>query len=592
MYFSHFFKMAICCCFLLLQAGCSNPKTSEAELTTEFSQREARDPEAATGLTDQAQASAAQAMVSSANPYATKIGLKILKNGGSAFDAAVAIQAALTLVEPQSSGIGGGAFILYWDQQAQQLFAVDGRETAPQSATESLFFENGKVISWHQAVVGGRSVGVPGVLAALELGQHKWGKLKWQSLFEDAIQLSEHGFIVSPRLEQLIQRGLNPGLKKMPQASRYFYPNGQALKAGDVKKNPALAAQFKQIAKQGAEYFYQGELAHKIVKAVQQSPIAPGKLTLSDLQHYQAKLRQPVCGEYSSKQICGFGPPSSGGFTVLQILKLLAPYNLAQYSANEPQALHLFTQASKLAYADRNAYLADSDFVDVPVQSLLAADYVKQRSEFIDPNKDLGIAKAGQPNSLTAIESDSLTQPSTSHISIVDQWGNAVSMTTSIEMAFGSTVMVEGFLLNNQLTDFSFSPDKNGQKVANRVAANKRPRSSMAPTMVFENNELIGLVGSPGGSRIINYVAHTLIAKLDWNLSIQQAVNLAKITNLNGKTALEAGTNLTTQKLFFEKLGHKVEVRELNSGLHAIWKSAQGWQGAADPRREGLALGY
>lgn len=592
MYFSKCFKLASCVCILILNSACSNPKTTDAELAPQFTQREARDPEAATGLTEQKLATASQAMVSSANPYATKIGLKVLKSGGSAFDAAVAIQAVLTLVEPQSSGIGGGAFILYWDQKTQKLFAVDGRETAPQSATESLFFENGKKISWHEAVVGGRSVGVPGVLAALELGQKKWGKLNWQALFNDAIHLSKQGFIVSPRLEQLIQRGLNPGLKKMPQASQYFYPNGQPLKAGELKKNPALAAQFKQIAKQGAEYFYQGELAEKIVNAVQQSPIAPGQLTLSDLKRYQAKLRQPVCGEYKTSQICGFGPPSSGGFTVLQILKLLAPYDLAQYSANEPQALHLLTQASKLAYADRNAYLADNDFVDVPLNELLSSHYTQQRAQLIDKKKDMGIAKAGEPDNKKAILSDSLAQPSTSHISIVDQWGNAVSMTTSIEMAFGSTVMVEGFLLNNQLTDFSFSPYKNGELVANRVGPNKRPRSSMAPTMVFQQNELVGLLGSPGGSRIINYVAQTLIAKLDWNLSIQQAINLAKITNLNGKTSLESATNLSKQAAYFKNLGHKVEIRELNSGLHAIWKSDEGWQGAADPRREGLALGY
>ncbi|WAJ69622.1 gamma-glutamyltransferase [Catenovulum adriaticum] len=592
MYFFKFFKLASCFGILLLNSACSNPKVTDTQLAPEFTQREARDPEAATGLTEQKLVTASQAMVSSANPYATKVGLKVLKNGGSAFDAAVAIQAVLTLVEPQSSGIGGGAFILYWDQQTQKLFAVDGRETAPNSATESLFFENGKAISWHEAVVGGRSVGVPGVLAALELGQKKWGKLNWQALFDDAIHLSEQGFVVSPRLEQLIQRALNPGLKKMPQASQYFYPNGQGLKAGMLKKNPALAAQFKQIAKQGSQYFYQGELAEKIVNAVQQSPIAPGQLTLSDLKRYQAKLRQPICGEYKTSQICGFGPPSSGGFTVLQILKLLAPYDLAQYSANAPQALHLFTQASKLAYADRNAYLADSDFVTVPVESLLSADYLEKRTALIDQYKDLGIAKAGQINSITAVESANLTQPSTSHISIVDKWGNAVSMTTSIEMAFGSTVMVEGFLLNNQLTDFSFSPYKNGERVANRVTANKRPRSSMAPTMVFQNNELVGLLGSPGGSRIIDYVAQTLIAKLDWNLSIQQAINLAKVTNLNGKTSLEANTNLSEQAAYFKNLGHKVEVRELNSGLHAIWKSNNGWQGAADPRREGLALGY
>ncbi|MCU4676721.1 gamma-glutamyltransferase [Catenovulum sp. 2E275] len=582
------FKLTrFCILFVSLVSLFSQPISAES-----FTQREARDPEAATGFQAHALVTAKQAMVSSANPYATKVGLSVLKQGGTAMDAAVAIQAVLTLVEPQSSGIGGGAFILYWDQKAQKLFTLDGREAAPSAANEHLFFENGKPISWHQAVVGGRSVGVPGVLAALELGQQKWGKLSWQSLFEQAIELSEQGFIVSPRLAKLVELNINPGLAKLEPAKSYFYPANQPLKAGDLKRNPALAEQFKQIAKQGSQYFYQGDLAQKIVKAVQTSDIAPGQLSQSDLKNYQPKLRAPLCGDYHDYQVCGFGPPSSGGFTVLQILQLLEPFKLAQYPANSATALHLFSQASKLAFADRNRYLADSDFTSVPLNQLLKPDYLNKRSELIQLNTDLGVAKAGEIRQTKIDEGASLTQPNTSHISIVDKWGNAVSMTTSIEMAFGSTVMVEGFLLNNQLTDFSFSPKQNGQLVVNRVEPNKRPRSSMSPTMVFKNGQLVGVLGSPGGSRIINYVAQTLIAKLDWQLTIQAAIDLPKITNLNGETSLEAGTNIAEYQTQFEKLGHKVNIRELNSGLHAIWKTQQGWQGAADPRREGIALGY
>ncbi len=558
----------------------------------EVQRREARDPEAATGFNQHKLVTSAHAMISAANPYASEIGLSILKQGGSAMDAAVAIQAVLTLVEPQSSGIGGGAFILYWDQNERALYALDGREVAPSNASEKLFFEDGKVVSWHQAVVGGRSVGVPGVLAALELGQQKWGKLSWKNLFAQAIELSEAGFVVSPRLAKLIALELNPGLKKMPAANEYFYPDGKALSAGTLKKNPALAAQLRNIATLGSDYFYQGDLAKKIVNAVQNSPIAPGLLTLKDLQSYQAKIRQPLCGDYHQYQVCGFGPPSSGGFTVLQILKLLEPYQLADLKPNSIEALHLFTQASMLAFSDRNQYLADDDFVDVPLNAMLKADYLNQRRQLIASDKAMKKAKAGQINHSTNMNGDTLTQPNTSHISIVDQWGNAVSMTTSIEMAFGSTVMVDGFLLNNQLTDFSFLPTKDNQKVANRVQPGKRPRSSMAPTMVFQQGELVGVLGAPGGSRIINYVAQTLIAKIDWQLDIQAAIDLPKVTNMNGSTSLEAQTGLVNYTEQFKALGHRVNIRELNSGLHAIWKQGKYWQGAADPRREGIALGY
>nr|WP_246072196.1 gamma-glutamyltransferase [Catenovulum sediminis] len=552
--------------------------------------REARDPEAATGLNQKKLVFAEHGMISAANPYAVEAGMQILKAGGTAMDAAVAVQAVLTLVEPQSSGIGGGAFIMYWQQSEKKLYAFEGRETAPEHASETLFFEEGKAISWFDGVVGGRSVGAPGVLAALNAGQQKFGQLAWSGLFKRAIELSETGFEVSPRLAKLLAMRINPGIEKLPQSRAYFFPGDQPLQAGELKTNLQLAESLRGIANQGIDYFYRGELADKIVAAAQNSPIAPGLLNHNDLKNYQVKWREPLCGVYQKHQICGFGPPSSGAFSVLMTLKLLEKFHLAQYSANQKEALHLFTQASKLAFADRNQYLADNDYVDVPLNLLLSAEYINQRAAIIQPDRDFGKAQAGL---LANGGTSSLERPSTSHISIVDKWGNALSMTTSIEMAFGSAVMAGGFLLNNQLTDFSFNPEKSGDKVANRVQPGKRPRSSMSPTVVFDpKDNLLGVIGSPGGSRIINYVSHSLIALIDWKLDIQSAIDLPKITNMNGKTSLEAGTDVADFKAYFEQLGHQAEVRTLNSGLHGIWKTEGKWSGAADPRREGIAAGY
>ncbi|WP_017444617.1 gamma-glutamyltransferase [Gayadomonas joobiniege] len=573
-------------CFMLL-VGCIFNSVEAAQVSQE---RAARDPEASTGYQKKAKVVAKNAMVVAANPYAVEAGYQVLKAGGTAFDAAIAVQAVLGLVEPQSSGIGGGTFILYWQADKQKLHALDGRETAPSKATAELFFEQGKPLRWHDAVVGGRSVGVPGVIAALEAGHKKFGQLAWNKLFDHAIQLSEQGFIVSPRLAKLVGMEINPGIRLLAPAKNYFYPQGQPLQAGQKIKNSAYANSLNLIAEHGSQGFYHGQLAKKISQAVQNSAQAPGLLTSEDLAKYQAKWRTPLCGEYKNNRICGFGPPSSGGFTVLNTLKLLQTHNLHQFPANDKRALHVFSQASRLAFADRNAFLADSDFVNVPLFELLADEYIQQRTKLIQLKQDMGEA---EPGLAVAAHSTTLSRPSTSHISIVDQWGNAVSMTTSIEMAFGSAVMTGGFLLNNQLTDFSFNPVTNGQPVANRVAANKRPRSSMAPTMVFnKKQQLTGILGSPGGSRIINYVTQTLIGVIDWQLDIQSAIDLPKITNLNGTTALEANTDLADQLNYFKQLGHKVQIRDLNSGLHAIWRTPEGWQGAADPRREGIAMGY
>ncbi len=555
--------------------------------------REVREPEAATGYQAKKAVHGKEFMVVAANPYASQAGFKILEQGGSAVDAAIAMQLVLTLVEPQSSGIGGGAFMLHGDNQRQKMTTFDGRETAPSKATSELFLdEHGKPIKWINAVVGGRSVGVPGVLDAFKKAHDKYGKLPWSALFEQAITLADNGFVVSPRLEKLLSLNFNPGIHQLPEINEYFFPNGKSVKAGNTLINKKLARVYRSIAKDGVDVFYHGWLAKKIVSAVQNSAIAPGLLSMKDMASYQAKERAPVCGPYREFTLCGMAPPSSGGIAVIQILAQLQRFDLSKYSANSVQALHLYTQSSRLAFADRNKYIGDTDYVSVPVSGLLAADYLAERSSLINPEKDMNKAKAGVPmGAAVLMEGNTIEQPSTTHLSVVDAKGNAVSMTSSIENGFGSALMVEGFILNNQLTDFSFIPQKNDRLIANRVQPNKRPRSSMAPMMVFnKDNSLKLLLGSPGGSRIINYVSQTIIGMLDWKLNPQEAINLPKVTNRNYVTTLERGTPVQTLKSVLEAKGHTVHIRDLNSGVHAIELTDKGLIGGADPRREGLVL--
>ncbi|WDE01051.1 gamma-glutamyltransferase [Thalassomonas actiniarum] len=555
---------------------------------------EDREPEAATGLIAKQAVSAKDFMVAAANPYASEAGFNILKQGGSAVDAAIAVQLVLTLVEPQSSGIGGGAFILHWDKSKELLTTFDGRETAPEKASQEMFLDaSGKPVRWIDAVVGGRSVGVPGVLKAFKKAHQQYGKLPWEALFSDAIKLAEEGFVVSPRLEKLVTMQYNPGISKLPEISRYFFPNNQPVKAGTLLKNPKLAAVYRSLAKDGIIPFYQGWIAKKIVDAVQKSPIAPGRLSLSDMKNYQAKQLPAVCGPYHSYKVCGMGPPSSGGISVVQILGQLESFNLSQYQPGGLEAVHLFTQSSRLAFADRDRFLADSAFVDVPVEGLIDRRYLASRAKLIKAGQDMGKALPGDPVGALALADDqAIERPSTSHVSIVDKDGNSISMTTSVEMAFGSAVMVEGFILNNQLTDFSLAPKVNGQWVANRLEPFKRPRSSMAPMMVFNSDGSLKLVvGSPGGSRIINYVAQTILGVLDWQLNPQQAINLPHVTNRNRVTTLEKGTSIAQLKPALEAKGHQVSVRDLNSGIHAIEVKKTGLLGGADPRREGKVLG-
>ncbi|WP_100657243.1 gamma-glutamyltransferase [Alteromonas flava] len=561
--------------------------------TSSIQGREDREPEAATGYANKKAFTANKYMVVAANPYASWTGRNILERGGSAIDAAVAIQAMLTLVEPQSSGIGGGTFILYWDNQNKRLHTFDGRETAPAEANAYLFTEKGKPMKWRDAVVGGRSVGVPGALRALELAHTEFGQLDWSVLFDDTIVTAQQGFIVSERLHRLLSLDIHPGLKQFPASNSYFFPAGKPLAEGSKRKNIKLANTLRKVAANGAEVFYQGDIPARIVDSVQNSSINPGVLEVSDFENYQAVKRAPVCGSYRKHQICGMAPPSSGGINVVQILKMLEGFEINKMTPNSVEFAHVFTQATAMAYADRDMYVADSDFTNLPFAALINDTYLSRRAEGIRPTDKMRRFRAGKPYSEAQLSADySMELPNTSHIAIVDKQGNTVSMTSSIEFMFGSGLMVEGFLLNNQLTDFSLVPTRNRFPVLNRVEPNKRPRSAMSPTIIFdEAGEVKLIIGSPGGSRIISYVAQTIIGVLDWDLNVQEAINLPKITNRNDYTALEKGTPVVGLQAKLEELGHSVRIIDLNSGLHGIQIEEGTLIGGADPRREGVAVG-
>ncbi len=552
-------------------------------------------------------------MAAAANPLAAKAGREMLRKGGSAIDAAIAMQAVLTLVEPQSSGIGGGAFIMLWD--GKKVHAYDGRETAPAGATERLFLNaDGTPMTFTDAQIGGRSVGTPGVLRALEMAHKKTGQLRWAELFEPAIRLSEQGFAISPRLHSLI--AADRFIAQSPEMAAYFLnADGTPKATGTLLKNPALAAVFKRIANEGPDALYHGPIADEIARKVQGNRNA-GSLSQADLKGYAAKEREPLCTDYKRWKICGMPPPSSGAVAVAQILGTLqaleardprlaiapmTPIKSALPAGFEPtpEAVHLIAEAGRLAFADRALYLADSDFTPVPTAGLVAPNYLAQRAALIG-ERSMGIAKPGQPAGIqVAYAPDrSPLRISTSQVVAVDDMGGAVSMTTTVEAAFGSHVMVQGFLLNNQMTDFSFIPEENGQPVANRVQPGKRPRSAMAPTLVFdrESGELLATVGSPGGSQIIEYVSKSLVAMLDWNLDPQAAISLPNFGSRNGATELEAGLFSPGLKQALKDKGHALSEIDMTSGIQAIVlkRDAQGkvsLSGGADPRREGEALG-
>ncbi len=553
-------------------------------------------PEPATGWQVKPEVRAQHFMAVTAHPLATRAATDILSTGGNAVDAAIAAQLVLNLVEPQSSGIGGGAFMLYWDAAKQELQTLDGRETAPAAAGADYFRDhNGTLLKWPNARVGGRAVGVPGTLHLLHTAHHLFGTKLWAELFSPAITLATQGFSVSPRLARSIAGAADKGLRRFTPTREYFLTDeGVPLPVGHQLKNPAFAKTLQQIAHEGISSFYQGPIASKLLQALQGTSALPAVMTDTDLAHYRTILRPPVCAPYRGYSICGMGPPSSGALTVGQILGLLERFDLSRMGPS-PHSIHLILEASRLAYADRARYIADSDFSPVPVNGLLDPDYLASRSEKIQADSIIGKAPAGHPPGATSANA-SFTQheaPGTSHLSIVDNQGNIVSMTTTIESGFGSGLMTQGFLLNNELTDFAFVATHNGRKVANRVEGGKRPRSSMAPTIVFDSGGMPILVaGSPGGSRIICYVAQTLIGVLDWEMSPQQAVSMPHFCNRNGASDLEKNASAPSTDAALQKLGHQTRIRDMNSGLHLIQILPTGQLlGGADPRREGLASG-
>jgi gamma-glutamyltranspeptidase/glutathione hydrolase len=554
-------------------------------------------PERPSGPTAKQAASARHQMVATANPLATDAGDGILRRGGTAIDAAIAVQMVLNLVEPQSSGIGGGAFMLVHDARRKALVVYDGRETAPAAARPDRFLDStGRPLRFFAAVVGGRSVGVPGTLRMLELAHRRHGRLPWASLFEPAIRLAEHGFVVSPRLSAAIraQRYL-----RQDRARAYFHnADGTPLAAGQRLTNPAFASTLKRIAAGGANAFYTGDIARDVVHTADSYAANPGDLTVADLAAYRAQVRQPVCGQYRRYRVCGVPPPSSGGIAVLQILGMLERFDMGSIGSSDLISAHLFSEAGRLAYADRDMYVADPDFVAVPA-GLTDRGYLRERSRLIRLDSSLGYAVPGEPPPVAAADNarfgrgQALELPSTSHISIVDRYGNAVAMTTTIEDAFGSKLLTAGgFLLNNELTDFSFTPVESGRPVANRVEGGKRPRSAMAPTIVYDaQGRVVVVAGSPGGPAIINYVAKTLIGILDRGLDPQTAVDLPNIGSRNGPTELERGTKAEALASKLEALGEATEIVDQNSGLQVIVRSAGRWLGGADSRREGTVSG-
>ncbi|MEO0751479.1 MAG: gamma-glutamyltransferase [Pseudomonadota bacterium] len=530
-------------------------------------------------------------MVAAANPLAVEAGARVLREGGTAADAMVAVQAVLGLVEPQSSGLGGGAFLVWYDAETGAVTTLDGRETAPLAATPRLFqTEDGEPMGFFDAVVGGRSVGTPGTPLLMKAAHDKWGRADWAGLFEEAISLADNGFAVSPRMAGAVQADADR-LATHPVTKDYFLPQGQPLTVGHILTNPDYADSLRALS-DGPAAFYAGDIARDIVAAVQGAD-NPGLLDFIDFATYRVVERPAVCAPYRGHAVCGMGPPSSGALTVGQILGLLNGFDLAALGPESPEAWRLIGDASRLAFADRGRYMADSDFVPVPVKGLVDPAYLAGRAEALDTDTALTEVAPGEPefdHALNWADDMSLELPSTSHISIVDPYGNALSMTTTIENGFGSRIMVRGFLLNNELTDFSFRTHVDGLPIANRVAPGKRPRSSMSPTIVLKDGAPVLVVGSPGGSRIIGYVAKTIIAHLDWGLDVQAAIDLPHLVNRFGPYDIEAGRTPVALWNALSDMGFEVNARDLNSGLHAI-SLGVGLLGGADPRREGIALG-
>ena len=537
-----------------------------------------------------------QYMVVTADPRATESAKRILDLGGTAIDAAITAQMVLNLVEPQSSGIGGGGFALYYDAKSKSIEAWDGREKAPINYSQDIFLRpDGKKKGFIEAISGGLAVGVPSLVSMIEKIHNKHGKLPWESLFEDAIIYSEKGFIVGKRLERLIS--IAPHLKNHEETKAYFKLNQGGLKTGELQINTKFASSLKAIRDYGSDALLNGKLADNILSTVVNHSLNPGVMIKADFELVNPTLTKPVCGNYRKWKVCGMGPPSSGGITVLQILGILNNFNLSDKNLDKYYIWHLFLEASKLAYMDRAYYIADSDFITVPIEEMLNPIYLKERSLLIDKNNIIKVPKKGEfkKNQTHYLGPDTTSEKSsTTHISIIDPYGNGIALTSSIEFMFGSGLMTSGFLLNNQMTDFSFYPEDNkGHLIANRPEGKKKPRSSMSPTLVFDpKGDLKMVLGSPGGSQIICYVAASLIRLIDLNIPLENITQSPNLCNRGLKSFVEKGEkgDIISRELI--SLGHEVIRRDMTSGLHIIYKDSNGYfHGVADQRREGSAAG-
>jgi gamma-glutamyltranspeptidase/glutathione hydrolase len=537
-------------------------------------------------------------VIVASHKLATDAGLEMLRKGGSAVDAAVAAQAVMGLVEPQSSGLGGGTFLVLWNAKTRRVETYDGREIAPASATPGMFMKDGKPMPYPEAVLGGRSVGVPGTIAVLALAHKEHGRLSWSTLFDPAIKLAENGFPVGPRMAMAIER--DQGIPLVPATAAYFRPNGNAPQVGDIIKNPDYAATLRDIAAKGADGFYKGRVADAIVNAVNTSPHGAVKFTHEDLASYRPKKRPPVCTTYRAHLICTMGPPSSG-LAMLQALRMMERFDVAKLAPATAPSIHLMTESLRIAYADRGAYIADPDFVRVPVQGLLGPKYIASRSRLLSLEKivDRAAIKPGHPAGanqiLRQLSNPDRARPGTAHISLIDAQGNALAMTTTVEGPFGSRLMAGGFILNNQLTDFTFEPTTEGRRTANAPEAGKRPMSSMTPTIIFDRQgRVLAVLGSPGGARIVPYVTKTVMGIIDWNLSMADAVALPNATGRGAPTEVEQTRTPDAAIEALKALGHDVKVTDYGigpSGLNSIRVTPNGFDAAPDPRREGTVGG-
>jgi gamma-glutamyltranspeptidase/glutathione hydrolase len=532
-------------------------------------------------------------MVSAADPRAARAGLQILNAGGNAADAAIATQIALTVVEPQSSGIGGGSFFLFHDAKTGRITSFDGREEAPHAAGPTYFFgPDGRALPHDQAVPGGKSVGVPGNIRLMALVHARHGKIAWAKLFGPAIALARDGFAITPRMRGALASASDLGASTAWARAQFYDAAGQPKPVGTLVRNPALAAFLQTIAARGPDQFYTGASADAIVRTVRSAPRNPSAMTTGDLASYDAKQRPPVCGMYRAYRICGMGPPSSGATTVYAILKQLERFDMRALGPNSPVAWHLIGGSMRLAYADRDAYLADPAYVRVPVAGLMDARYLAARSALLSPERAMAAVTAGTPRGAerrTAAAGNEV--PSTSHMVAVDGLGDVASVTSTIEGPWGSGLTVNGFFLNNELTDFSLEPELNGAPVANRVEGGKRPRSSMSPTIVYGPDGKVRLaVGAAGGATIIAQVAKTIIAVLDWNMSAQDAIALPVLFAPGDTLLVERGTRLEAMLPALRALGNKAEPIPAGFKANAIERVGGRWVGAADPRSEGVAL--